>query len=506
MRLSPRFISLKNWLHPYENIVLIIVVFVGISLRIHQYSINRSLWLDEALLSFNLIERSFIGLLAPLDHDQGSPVGFLWLQKIIITLAGPQELVLRFLPLMGGIVSLILFAWLVYRTLSRSAALYALLFFALSTKLIYYASEVKQYSTDVLATILALMLISPLLNSDLQSYGRSVLLGLAGGLLVWLSHPVIFVLASGGGLATLVGLKKQKSQQAGITILVGAIWLSSFLLSYIFSLDSLSQNKILLNYWASGFTPPITQPLLFLDWIIERILDMFDQALGLPLSGLMSFIYLVGGIASYAQNKTRGLALLLPLGLVMLAACLQLYPFSQRLLLFAAPLVFIVLANGVEVISKLLKSEQLVGGQLLLLGLCFYHPITQAIDLVQYPHYVEEIRPIIDYIQEQRQPDDMVYLYYASQRPFEYYQPRYGITADNYVVGQPGRFDWTQYMTDINQMRRYYRVWFLFSHVYTGNGANEELLFLTYLDNIGAIRVDQFQTSGAAVYLYQFPK
>jgi hypothetical protein len=44
-------------------------------------------------------------------------------------------------------------------------------------------------------------------------------------------------------------------------------------------------------------------------------------------------------------------------------------------------------------------------------------------------------------------------------------------------------------------------VWVLFSHVYRDGGADEEQLFLNYLDGMGK-REDGMQAMGASVHLY----
>jgi hypothetical protein len=50
------------------------IIFIGIILRLIQYGINRSLWLDESLLALNIVNKSLSELLRPLDYNQIAPV------------------------------------------------------------------------------------------------------------------------------------------------------------------------------------------------------------------------------------------------------------------------------------------------------------------------------------------------------------------------------------------------------------------------------------------------
>ena len=129
------------------------ILILGIFLRLHQYLYNRSLWLDELSLVLNLVNRSFLELLEPLDYAQGAPIGFLLLSKSILSLFGTSEYVLRIVPLLSGTLSLFLLYKVARHYISQNAALFALTLFALSNRLIYYSSEVKQYSSDVLITL-----------------------------------------------------------------------------------------------------------------------------------------------------------------------------------------------------------------------------------------------------------------------------------------------------------------------------------------------------------------
>jgi len=85
------------------------IVIAGSLVRLVHYINNRSLWLDESMLARNILDRGPLELLQPLKFDQGAPVLFLQLVKLVTFVFGSGELALRLVPLVGSLVSLILF-------------------------------------------------------------------------------------------------------------------------------------------------------------------------------------------------------------------------------------------------------------------------------------------------------------------------------------------------------------------------------------------------------------
>ena len=74
----------------WERIAIAILLVLGVVLRIRQYLAGRSLWVDEAMLALNIVNRGFAGMFMPLDYDQGAPIGFLLVEKIF----APDQIVL----------------------------------------------------------------------------------------------------------------------------------------------------------------------------------------------------------------------------------------------------------------------------------------------------------------------------------------------------------------------------------------------------------------------------
>jgi len=137
---------LAQWVRPAFLWWALIVM--GIILRLRQYFSGRSLWADEASLAFNLANRSFAGLTQRLDYDQGAPIGFLFIEKLLVVGLGNIDQVMRLFPLFSGILAIYLF----YRIADAhiKGGMFGVLLFSVSWSLIYYSSELKQYSSDVM--------------------------------------------------------------------------------------------------------------------------------------------------------------------------------------------------------------------------------------------------------------------------------------------------------------------------------------------------------------------
>lgn len=483
-----------------------LLISFGFALRFYQYLANRSLWLDEALLALNIIDRTFEELLLPLDYNQGAPIGFLWIQKAMILVFGPNEYAFRLFPFLCSIAALPIFYIVVRKLMNPRATLFALALFAITDALIYYGSEFKQYSGDVLICLLTILIFFYLVEKQLTVL-KTALFGLLGIIFIYLSHPAIFVLA-GVVLTGLYAAYQQENRgQIKSLLLLGAIWAIGFLSFYFISLNQLAANVVLLDYWRQGMAPPLSQLTAFFTWLIDSWLRAFQTPMGFQMYGLAAMTCLIGVGYFYNTERIYLLVLLLPIFFVTLAAMVGRYPFSDRLILFIVPLILPLVAIGMDHIIQLLNNSRLNLVAIIFVMLIFYGPFFQMVNnYLKGPKLKEEIKPAIEHIHTNWQDRDKIYLYYGAKAQFDYYNnvSTYNFQAGDYIVGVAARNDLPKYTADLNQLTSYSRVWILFSHVYVGNGINEEVLFTSYLTSIGGELTNKIQVTGASAYLYQF--
>ena len=95
------------------------IVLLGAALRVWAYASNTSLYLDEILLTRNILDLPVRQLLTqPLLLDQVSPRGFLLVERLAVMIFGQGELALRLFPFACAVVGVILFRRLAERTLT----------------------------------------------------------------------------------------------------------------------------------------------------------------------------------------------------------------------------------------------------------------------------------------------------------------------------------------------------------------------------------------------------
>src|SRR5215813_3942690 len=181
----------------YQPRIMLFLVLLGIALRAWAYFRDTSLYLDEILLSRNILDLPLRHLLTkPLMLDQVAPRGFLLVEKLAVSIFGPNEMALRLFPFVCGIASLFLFWRLAEKILPRVASAVALFLFAIGVAFIRFGAEVKQYECDLLAAIVLLFLALRLIEQE-ASAKRLVLTGLFGFVVIWFSQASVLVM---GGL------------------------------------------------------------------------------------------------------------------------------------------------------------------------------------------------------------------------------------------------------------------------------------------------------------------
>jgi hypothetical protein len=259
------------------TIAITAVLLLAGTLRTMQYLGRGSFQFDELSLVFNIQSRSMADLLArPLGFKQIAPAGFLAAVKAASTVLGVNELGLRLVPWLCALAAVVLF-WRVSRyVLSGWALLGALVIFAASPALIFFAGNLKQYSGDVAATLL-LVLLALRLEESPGNRSTAILGGLVGGATLPFSQPAIPTAAVLGLLLVVRRLAARPHAPLAPLVWLGTFWTAGATISGVLALRLLDPETAayMARFWASAFPPApwtsLTAPL----WLPWHLFDAF---------------------------------------------------------------------------------------------------------------------------------------------------------------------------------------------------------------------------------------
>ncbi len=488
----------------------IAVIAAGVALRLWQFFGGSALWTDEATIANSIVGRTLPELVfAPLAHYQAAPLGFLAIERLIVTLFGVNELALRAYPVACAILSLLVL-WRIARHLLPAASVpMTLAPFAFAPQLIAHAAEVKQYSSDI-AVALGLLLLALELGDREVSGGMTMRFtagaAIAGALSVWLSQPAVLVV-TGLGIALAIGTLGGRSRRpiAPLAWIIGA-WALSALAATVVSMQHLTPDarRYMHVFWSDGFWPLSLRHPSSILWPIAHIALLVGSQLGVPTSIGLAWALLatVGIVGAWKTEWRVSLLLVMPLVVALGAAAAYLYPFAERLALFVLPSLLLLAAIGVREIAASARGKHGPAAVLAVATLFVFAVEIRALLAAPPEFRREEITPALAYLRHASRAADASYVYYGGIPAYEFYDARepFPLRA---TLGGCHRGDASAYLAELDAFRGRARVWLLFAHELPRLGERE--MMLAHLDSLGVERdsltVKGRDTSGNATFV-----
>ncbi len=323
------------------------IVVAGIALRIVVYLQNRSLIGDEANVVRNIYEKSYWQLTGLLNYETFAPPLYLWATKISGAIFGFTEYGMRLWPLISGITALWLLWLVLKRVTTPAAAWYPLLLFASGYIYLRYATEVKQYSSDV-AVALALILLA--LKSDVsRARPASFILfwGLAGLIAVPLSMPSVFILAGCFFYflhQSIIGDRKK----IRVVLSLGAVWAVGFAVYFFLSLQYQVGSPGLQYSHKDFFLFFIPQNSFEWSRNASLTLPLISESAGDTTLAIAFNLLLVltGGIYLLRKKFGQFLLFVIPLVCMLSAAAMHKFTMVNRVILFIMPVILLLAGIG----------------------------------------------------------------------------------------------------------------------------------------------------------------
>jgi len=492
----------QNSSEKFFSLAIYGLLFVGVLFRVRHFFIERSLWLDEAMLALGILDLSFWELTQqPLPYQQGAPIGFLFFVKATTLFLGSSEYAFRLYSFGAGLAALFLLAFLARHYLEKAGALFTLALFASNPYLIYYSSETKQYMGDVAITALVLYLLYWQLKDEFN-IRKGVFFTFINLFVLWFSHPSAFSVAATGAVLFLHYWREGEKKAllfAGVNLALSGINAG---LLYWFHIRPLSENDFLRSFWEEVFMPiPPT-----LEWFGKMWEGILNNPFGLKVFYFGFFLLFLSGIFFlWKKNRQFTLALVFILLGVFAAGALQKYPLAERMMLFSTPVFFLLFGAGIDALYNLIKEKRLSFILITLLAIyLLYAPFGRSFERLRQPFYREHIRPTLSYLKENFQDGDMLYLYYFAEPAFLFYQPKFDLEEINYFSGGEHQENPDAYIEEFNGLEG--RVWLLFTHVYEVAHINEENFIIGHLEQKAKkARVHRLPGTSVSLYLFEFP-
>jgi len=238
----------------------------------------------------------------------------------------------------------------------------------------------------------------------------------------------------------------------------------------------------------------------FWSFIANRIMEVYSYLLGYGKTlWIIPFLFSLVEVVQMIRQKKSGHLLLFygPVICHLALSSFKEYPFAARFVLYLAPLFIVVFAMSLVhamefVYNKFFKIPRIAA-------------LTPAVILtyvvfINFPIEKEEIKKSISYMDSKIINGQIIYVYYASKNPFNFYKQTGFVKNSNRVItGLKHRNENEKYAAELAALKG--EVWFLFSHVYPWTEDNEEKYMVNFLLNRGATLLEKQVYKDSSVYL-----
>jgi hypothetical protein len=433
------------------------VVALGALVRVRSWYGAGSLNSDELWIVLNLRRRSLLELRGPLDYDQLAPLGWLWLEKLVL-LAGAGDRLLRAPSLLAGCVTVGLTAVLARQLLSTPLALAATALVAGAPTLIYQSGQVKQYAFEAAAAVLLLVLAVRAQAADRR--WPVAAFWLCGAVATWFATTAIFVTGAVGAVLVTVAAVDRRWPVVRLHALAGLPALASSALVYTLAAPTPAW---LYDWWSRTYPgslgPERLRPGAALTWSVEAANQFVRSAVSVqwPAARPAVLLLAVAGVVALAVRVPRPAAIMCaPFVAAYTLALLRLYPIATRVAVWLVPPTLVLVGAAMDGMARMLRAASTgtrartgdrpaaparwlpVAGAVVLLvaAVPWWGRAARAVNADRYVVAEQALR----FVTAQRRPGDLVLAYHGGSTSALalWYGPRVGLRPDAYYAAALG--------------------------------------------------------------------
>jgi len=428
--------------------------------RFHRLA-DRSLWLDEARVA-NYARQSIADNVTKTRLGSSSPLAYPLLLQVVQHF-DDSAFAARSIAAVSSLLAIIVILGLPRVGVDSSAALIAAGILAVSPSQIRYAQEVREYSLSVL---LAAVMVFALLSWQRESDGTRAPLLLSlflaplvqyGLVLFAVALLVILALATWRRSGLMQALRSLAAAAAvlttGVTITVALTLRGQW---------RQGDMSYLRNYFFDGSIFDLSAVYQFLAARIPELMNYLTLGDGnvVLLVPVLGLLFLARPTASREARYLLTLALFSVMT-VAAASLARLYPLGAiRQDLFLAPVIAATLGGGWSVLTRFLPTRHRSTATAMLLMIVLAAGTFGVIRANPYKE-IEDIKSVIAGLTN-RDPGDLVYVYYGAWPALRYYR----VGGPDFVFGHSHRRDRGGYAPEFRALvgKETPRVWLVFSH------------------------------------------
>lgn len=389
-----------------------IILVIGLLIRL--FSLNQSLWLDEAINVMAVKSYSFFGLITQYAIADFHPPGYSVILWFWTRVFGISEIAIRVPSIIFGVLTIYIIFLIGKKIHSKSLGLLVAVLLAVNPLHIFYSQEARMYALAAMAVSFNIFLLIKYIKGE----KTNLLFLIISNLLVLASDYVAYFIFP-AQLVFLLFIKKKSLLKKWfmafiIAVLIGIWWLPTFLSQL--DVGSVASNRLPAWKLIVGSFDPKAVPLTFVKFIIGRISypDKLIYALILlPISTL--FLFLLWRGVKFIKKLDRNLILswiFVPVILAFLVS-LVIPIYSYFRLLFVLPAFIILVSLGLLSFGQKIRY-------IFLVGVIFIELVSASVYLFNPVYQRDDWKGLVIFLKSKETP---VVLFESSGTlpPFDYY-------------------------------------------------------------------------------------